>query len=179
MSTLKTKLVNVECRRPIRLRNKFVRGIYRELLTVEEIADCISQQATVREILPTGDTVVLDFTNYNTEVLPSISEEEAEAARKEAEAKAKAARKEAEAKAKEEALRKAEEEAAKKAAEDKAKEEAKAAVAPAKEEEIVENAEEKVSEAKKATKEKNKTHIAPIGSLNPMGDIYHTFLFLP
>lgn len=153
MSTLKTKLVNVECRRPIRLRNKFVRGIYRELLTVEEIADCISQQATVREILPTGDTVVLDFTNYNTEVLPSISEEEAEAARKEAEAKAKAARKEAEAKAKEEALRKAEEEAAKKAAEDKAKEEAKAAVAPAKEE-IVENAEEKVSEAKKATKEK-------------------------
>lgn len=145
MSTLKTKLVNVECRRPIRLRNKFVRGIYRELLTVEEIADCISQQATVREILPTGDTVVLDFTNYNTEVLPSISEEEAEAARKEAEA---------EAKAKEEALRKAEEEAAKKAAEDKAKEEAKAAVAPAKEEEIVENAEEKVSEAKKATKEK-------------------------
>lgn len=146
MSTLKTKLVNVECRRPIRLRNKFVRGIYRELLTVEEIADCISQQATVREILPTGDTVVLDFTNYNTEVLPSISEEEAEAARKEAEAKAKAARKEAEAKA--------EEEAAKKAAEDKAKEEAKAAVAPAKEEEIVENAEEKVSEAKKATKEK-------------------------
>lgn len=150
MSTLKTKLVNVECRRPIRLRNKFVRGIYRELLTVEEIADCISQQATVREILPTGDTVVLDFTNYNTEVLPSISEEEAEAARKEAEA----ARKEAEAKAKEEALRKAEEEAAKKAAEDKAKEEAKAAVAPAKEEEIVENAEEKVSEAKKATKEK-------------------------
>lgn len=152
MSTLKTKLVNVECRRPIRLRNKFVRGIYRELLTVEEIADCISQQATVREILPTGDTVVLDFTNYNTEVLPSISEEEAEAARKEAEAKAKAARKEAEAKAKEEALRKAEEEAAKKAAEDKAKEEAKAAVAPAKEEEIVENAEEKVSEAKKATK---------------------------
>lgn len=141
MSTLKTKLVNVECRRPIRLRNKFVRGIYRELLTVEEIADCISQQATVREILPTGDTVVLDFTNYNTEVLPSISEEEAEAARKEAEAKAK-----------EEALRKAEEEAAKKAAEDKAKEEAKAAVAPAKEEEIVEDAEEKVSEAKKATK---------------------------
>lgn len=146
MSTLKTKLVNVECRRPIRLRNKFVRGIYRELLTVEEIADCISQQATVREILPTGDTVVLDFTNYNTEVLPSISEEEAEAARKEAEAKAKAARKEAEAKAKEEA--------AQKAAEEKAKEDAKAAVAPAKEEEIVENAEEKVSEAKKATKEK-------------------------
>ena len=148
MGTLKTKLVNVECRRPIRLRNKFVRGVYRELLTVEEIADCIAQQSTVREILPTGDTVVLDFTNYNTEILPSVSEEEA----------AKAA---AEAKAKEEAAKKAAEEEAKKAAiEAKAKEEAKKAAeetpvaAPAKEEEIVENAEEKVSEAKKATKEK-------------------------
>ena len=148
MSTLKTKLVNVECRRPIRLRNKFVRGVYRELLTVEEIADCIAQQSTVREILPTGDTVVLDFTNYNTEILPSVSEEEA----------AKAA---AEAKAKEEAAKKAAEEEAKKAAiEAKAKEEAAAVkeetpvAAPAKEEEIVENAEEKVSEAKKATKEK-------------------------
>lgn len=138
MSTLKTKLVNVECRRPIRLRNKFVRGIYRELLTVEEIADCISQQATVREILPTGDTVVLDFTNYNTEILPSISEEEAEAAKAEAEAaKAKAA----EAKKKEKEVT------------PEVKEETPVA-APVKEEEIVENAEEKVSEAKKATKEK-------------------------
>ena len=144
MSTLKTKLVNVECRRPIRLRNKFVRGIYRELLTVEEIADCISQQATVREILPTGDTVVLDFTNYNTEVLPSISEEEAEAARKEAEAKAKAA----EEKAKAAEAKKKEKEVA-----PEVKEETPVA-APVKEEEIVEDAEEKVSEAKKATKEK-------------------------
>ena len=136
MSTLKTKLVNVECRRPIRLRNKFVRGIYRELLTVEEIADCISQQATVREILPTGDTVVLDFTNYNTEILPSISEEEAAKAEAEA-AKAKAA----EAKKKEKEVT------------PEVKEETPVA-APVKEEEIVENAEEKVSEAKKATKEK-------------------------
>ena len=144
MSTLKTKLVNVECRRPIRLRNKFVRGIYRELLTVEEIADCISQQATVREILPTGDTVVLDFTNYNTEILPSISEEEAEAARKEAEAKAKAA----EEKAKAAEAKKKEKEVV-----PEVKEETPVA-APVKEEEIVENAEEKVSEAKKATKEK-------------------------
>ena len=144
MSTLKTKLVNVECRRPIRLRNKFVRGIYRELLTVEEIADCISQQATVREILPTGDTVVLDFTNYNTEVLPSISEEEAEAARKEAEAKAKAA---------EEKAKAAEAKKKEKEVTPEVKEETPVA-APVKEEEIVENAEEKVSEAKKATKEK-------------------------
>lgn len=143
MSTLKTKLVNVECRRPIRLRNKFVRGIYRELLTVEEIADCISQQATVREILPTGDTVVLDFTNYNTEVLPSISKEEAAKAEAEA-AKAKAA----EEKAKAAEAKKKEKEVA-----PEVKEETPVA-APVKEEEIVENAEEKVSEAKKATKEK-------------------------
>lgn len=143
MSTLKTKLVNVECRRPIRLRNKFVRGIYRELLTVEEIADCISQQATVREILPTGDTVVLDFTNYNTEILPSISEEEAAKAEAEA-AKAKAA---------EEKAKAAEAKKKEKEVTPEVKEETPV-VAPVKEEEIVENAEEKVSEAKKATKEK-------------------------
>lgn len=144
MSTLKTKLVNVECRRPIRLRNKFVRGIYRELLTVEEIADCISQQATVREILPTGDTVVLDFTNYNTEILPSISEEEA--AKAEAEA--------AKAKAEEEKAKAAEAKKKEKEVVPEVKEEETPVAAPAKEEEIVENAEEKVSEAKKATKEK-------------------------
>lgn len=143
MSTLKTKLVNVECRRPIRLRNKFVRGIYRELLTVEEIADCISQQATVREILPTGDTVVLDFTNYNTEILPSISEEEAAKAEAEA-AKAKAA---------EEKAKAAEAKKKEKEVTPEVKEETPVA-APVKEEEIVEDAEEKVSEAKKATKEK-------------------------
>lgn len=136
MSNLKTKLVTVECRRPIRLRNKFVRAVYREVLTVDEIADCIAQQATVREILPTGDTVILDFTNYNTDIIPSISEEEA------AKAQAKAnAKKDAESKKKEkEVAPKVEEE--------------QPTAAPVKEEEIVENAEEKVSEAKKATKEK-------------------------
>lgn len=136
MSNLKTKLVTVECRRPIRLRNKFVRAVYREVLTVDEIADCIAQQATVREILPTGDTVILDFTNYNTDIIPSISEEEA------AKAQAKAnAKNDAESKKKEkEVASKVEEE--------------QPTAAPVKEEEIVENAEEKVSEAKKATKEK-------------------------
>lgn len=145
METLKTKLVNVNCRRPIRLRNRLVRGIYREVLTVEEIADCISQQATVYEILPTGATVVLDFTNYNVPVLPAISEEEAAKSQAEEEA-----RKAAEAKAAAEEAKKKEKEAA--AA--KAKAEEKPVAAPVKEEEIVENAEEKVSEAKKATKEK-------------------------
>lgn len=144
MKTLKTKLVNVNCRRPIRLRNRLVRGIYREVLTVEEIADCISQQATVYEILPTGDTVVLDFTNYNVPAVPTISEEEAAKAQAEEEA-----RKAAEAKAAAEEAKKKEKEAA--AA--KAKEE-KPTAAPVKEEEIVEDAEEKVSEAKKAAKEK-------------------------
>lgn len=144
MKTLKTKLVNVNCRRPIRLRNRLVRGIYREVLTVEEIADCISQQATVYEILPTGDTVVLDFTNYNVPAVPTISEEEAAKAQAEEEA-----RKVAEAKAAAEEAKKKEKEAAA----SKAKEE-KPTAAPVKEEEIVEDAEEKVSEAKKAAKEK-------------------------
>ena len=144
METLKTKLVNVNCRRPIRLRNRLVRGIYREVLTVEEIADCISQQATVYEILPTGDTVVLDFTNYNVPAVPTISEEEAAKAQAEEEA-----RKAAEAKAAAEEAKKKEKEAA----DSKTKEE-KPTAAPVKEEEIVEDAEEKVSEAKKAAKEK-------------------------
>ena len=144
MKTLKTKLVNVNCRRPIRLRNRLVRGIYREVLTVEEIADCISQQATVYEILPTGDTVVLDFTNYNVPAVPTISEEEAAKAQAEEEA-----RKAAEAKAAAEEAKKKEKEAAA----SKSKEE-KPTAAPVKEEEIVEDAEEKVSEAKKAAKEK-------------------------
>ena len=144
MKTLKTKLVNVNCRRPIRLRNRLVRGIYREVLTVEEIADCISQQATVYEILPTGDTVVLDFTNYNVPAVPTISEEEAAKAQAEEEA-----RKAAEANAAAEESKKKEKEAA----DSKTKEE-KPTAAPVKEEEIVENAEEKVSEAKKAAKEK-------------------------
>ena len=144
MKTLKTKLVNVNCRRPIRLRNRLVRGIYREVLTVEEIADCISQQATVYEILPTGDTVVLDFTNYNVPAVPTISEEEAAKAQAEEEA-----RKAAEAKAAAEEAKKKEKEAAG----SKPKEE-KPTAAPVKEEEIVEDAEEKVSEAKKAAKEK-------------------------
>ena len=144
MKTLKTKLVNVNCRRPIRLRNRLVRGIYREVLTVEEIADCISQQATVYEILPTGDTVVLDFTNYNVPAVPTISEEEAAKAQAEEEA-----RKAAEAKAAAEEAKKKEKETA--ASKDK---EEKPTAAPVKEEEIVEDAEEKVSEAKKAAKEK-------------------------
>jgi len=144
MKTLKTKLVNVNCRRPIRLRNRLVRGIYREVLTVEEIADCISQQATVYEILPTGATVVLDFTNYNVPAVPTISEEEAAKAQAEEEA-----RKAEEAKAAAEEAKKKEKEAAA----SKPKEE-KPVAAPVKEEEIVEDAEEKVSEAKKATKEK-------------------------
>lgn len=144
MKTLKTKLVNVNCRRPIRLRNRLVRGIYREVLTVEEIADCISQQATVYEILPTGDTVVLDFTNYNVPAVPTISEEEAAKAQAEEEA-----RKAAESKAAAEEAKKKEKEVA----DSKTKEE-KPTAAPVKEEEIVEDAEEKVSEAKKAAKEK-------------------------
>ena len=50
------KLVNVTCRRPIRLRNKLVRAIHREMLEAEEIFECIIQHGVVEEILEDGRT---------------------------------------------------------------------------------------------------------------------------
>lgn len=70
MSTVKEKFVDVTCRRPIRLRNRLVRGVYHEYLTVEEIAQCISQYSLVEEVLPTGEKIVLDFTNYDKQLAP-------------------------------------------------------------------------------------------------------------
>ncbi len=55
------KLVNVTCRRPIRLRNKLVRAIHREMLEAEEIFECIIQHGVVEEILEDGRTRILDF----------------------------------------------------------------------------------------------------------------------
>lgn len=72
MATVKSKFVNVTCRQPIRLRNKIVRAIYRETLTVEEIADCIAQRAMVEEILPFGGTMALDYSNYNQAITPEF-----------------------------------------------------------------------------------------------------------
>lgn len=69
------KLVNVTCRRPIRLRNKLVRAIHREILEAEEIFECIIQHGVVEEILEDGRTRILDFTNYNEEVTEEPKEE--------------------------------------------------------------------------------------------------------
>ena len=69
------KLVNVTCRRPIRLRNKLVRAIHREMLEAEEIFECIIQHGVVEEILEDGRTRILDFTNYNEEVTEEPKEE--------------------------------------------------------------------------------------------------------
>lgn len=131
--TTKTKFVDVTCRQPIRLRNKIVRAIYHENLTTQEIADCISQHAVVEEILPTGDKVVLDFTNYDKFEAPKT--ETKPAPKKEA----KPAKEEVKEEVKEET---------------KPAKEEKPVVAPVKEEEVVEDADQKVEEAKKATKEK-------------------------
>ena len=49
------KLVNVTCRRPIRLRNKLVRAIHKEMLEAEEIFECIIQHGVVEEILEDDD----------------------------------------------------------------------------------------------------------------------------
>lgn len=131
--TTKTKFVDVTCRQPIRLRNKIVRAIYHENLTTQEIADCIAQHAVVEEILPTGDKVVLDFTNYDKFEAPKA--ETKPAPKKEA----KPAKEEVKEEVKEET---------------KPAKEEKPVVAPVKEEEVVEDADQKVEEAKKATKEK-------------------------
>lgn len=69
------KLVNVTCRRPIRLRNKLVRAIHREMLEAEEIFECIIQHGVVEEILEDGRTRILDFTNYLDEATEEPKEE--------------------------------------------------------------------------------------------------------
>lgn len=59
------KVVSVVARQPIMLNSRMVRGINQESLSVDEIRQCILQHAIVSEILPTGERVVLDFTNYD------------------------------------------------------------------------------------------------------------------
>lgn len=59
------KVVSVVARQPIMLNSRMVRGINQESLTVNEIRQCLLQHAIVSEILPTGERLVLDFTNYD------------------------------------------------------------------------------------------------------------------
>ena len=59
------KVVSVVARQPIMLNSRMVRGINQESLSLDEIRQCILQHAIVSEILPTGERLVLDFTNYD------------------------------------------------------------------------------------------------------------------
>lgn len=145
--TMQTKLVDVTCRRPIRLRNKMVRGVYHENLTISEIADCISQYAMVEEILPSGAKVVLDFTNYDK---PHTEEAPVQPKKVEPEVVVEPEVKTAKETKKEEVKEVVEETPV----EEATTEETVVPETTIKDEEVVEDADEKVAQAKKTTKGK-------------------------
>lgn len=110
------KKINVYAKIPFCYGNGVIRGNMNNItLDIEGIRRLILAKNIVDEILPNGELLRLDLTNYN------LNNDPAEKARIEA---AKAARIEAERKAKEEAERIAKEEAIKAEAEKAAKEEA-------------------------------------------------------
>ena len=125
------KKINVYAKIPFCYGNGVIRGNMNNItLDIEGIRRLILAKAIVDEVLPNGELLRLDLTNYN------LNNDPAEKARIEAaKAAAEAARIEAERKAKEEAERIAKEEAIKKAAEDEAAREARAAAIKAKMEE--------------------------------------------
>ena len=125
------KKINIYAKMPFSYGKGIIRGNMNNItLDIEGIRQLILAKNIVDEILPNGELLRLDLTNYNTNNDP------AEKARIEAaKAAAEAARIEAERKAKEEAERIAKEEAIKKAAEDEAAREARAAAIKAKMEE--------------------------------------------
>lgn len=138
------KKINVYAKMPFCYGKAVIRGNMNNIiLDIEGIRQLILAKNIVDEILPNGELLRLDLTNYN------INNDPAEKARIEAaKAAAEAARIEAERKAKEEAERAAQEEAAraeaeriareeaiKKAAEDEAERSARAAAIKAKMEE--------------------------------------------
>ena len=117
------KKINIYAKMPFSYGKGIIRGNMNNItLDIEGIRQLILAKNIVDEILPNGELLRLDLTNYNTNNDP------AEKARIEAaKAAAEAARIEAERKAKEEAI--------KKAAEDEAAREARAAAIKAKMEE--------------------------------------------
>ena len=130
------KKINIYAKMPFSYGKGIIRGNMNNItLDIEGIRQLILAKNIVDEILPNGELLRLDLTNYNTNNDP------AEKARIEAaKAAAEAARIEAEHKAKEEAIKAeaekaAKEEAIKKAAEDEAAREARAAAIKAKMEE--------------------------------------------
>ena len=125
------KKINVYAKIPFCYGNGVIRGNMNNItLDIEGIRRLILAKNIVDEILPNGELLRLDLTNYN------LNNDPAEKARIEAaKAAAEAAPIEAERKAKEEAERIAKEEAIKRAAEDEAAREARAAAIKAKMEE--------------------------------------------
>ncbi len=67
------KQVNIFANTPITFINIPIVGTVRNItMKSEDIRKCLFAKAKVEEILPSGKTVKLDFTNYNTEnVIPS------------------------------------------------------------------------------------------------------------
>ncbi len=138
------KKINVYAKIPFCYGNGVIRGNMNNItLDIEGIRRLILAKNIVDEILPNGELLRLDLTNYNLNNDPAekarieAAKAAAEAARIEAERKAK---EEAERIAKEEAIKAeaekaAKEEAIKKAAEDEAAREARAAAIKAKMEE--------------------------------------------
>lgn len=131
------KKINVYAKMPFFYGNAIIRGNMNNItLDIEVIRQLILAKNIVDEILPNGELLRLDLTNYNINNDPA-EKARIEAARIEAERKAK---EEAERIAKEEAIKAeaekaAKEEAIKKAAEDEAAREARAAAIKAKMEE--------------------------------------------
>lgn len=142
------KKINVYAKMPFFYGNAIIRGNMNNItLDIEVIRQLILAKNIVDEILPNGELLRLDLTNYN------INNDPAEKARIEAaKAAAEAARIEAERKAKEETERAAQEEAIKAEAEKAAKEEA---IKKAAEDEA---AREARAAAIKAKMEENKKH---------------------
>ena len=138
------KKINIYAKMPFSYGKGIIRGNMNNItLDIEGIRQLILAKNIVDEILPNGELLRLDLTNYNTNNDPAekarieAAKAATEAARIEAEHKAK---EEAERIAKEEAIKAeaekaAKEEAIKKAAEDEAAREARAAAIKAKMEE--------------------------------------------
>lgn len=88
-----TKLVNVKTNGPVALKVVLRGSIFAVTLTTDEIFQCICQKAIVEEILPSGKTVLLTLSNYNTDNDTVAEKAKANAAKLLADAQAAAAAK--------------------------------------------------------------------------------------
>lgn len=63
---MQTKKVNIYPKNPITSVNPPIRTAIRNVTKpISDIRRCIIEKAYVEEVLPDGETIVLDFTNYN------------------------------------------------------------------------------------------------------------------